>query len=95
MSLKDLIGSIDQFDMFHKILEFPAQLLRGWEIGEENQEMIDRAQFNAIVLSGMGGSAIGGDVIRSLWGDNLPIPFIINRSYRLPGFCDSQTLVIA
>ncbi len=94
MSLKDLIGSLDQSELYHKILEFPAQLLRGWEIGEKNQEMTDMKKCKAIVLSGMGGSAIGGDIIRSLWSDTLPVPLIVNRSYRLPCFCDSRTLVI-
>ena len=69
------ITSIDQSHMFEKILEFPTQLLRGWEIGEKNQDIPNIIGFKNIVFSGMGGSAIGGDIIRSLLRDKLTVPF--------------------
>lgn len=46
-----------------------------------------------IVLCGMGGSALGGSVIRD-WLD-LAIPFEIVRDYTLPRYVDADTLVIA
>ncbi|MFI5264479.1 MAG: bifunctional phosphoglucose/phosphomannose isomerase, partial [Candidatus Kapaibacterium sp.] len=48
-----------------------------------------------IVLAGLGGSAIGGDLVRSYLLAKLSVPFTINRTYDLPGFVDAQTLVIA
>ncbi|MBN2029394.1 bifunctional phosphoglucose/phosphomannose isomerase [bacterium] len=87
--------SIDQSGMFQKILEFPIQLFRGWKMGKDNLELQKITGLKHIVLSGMGGSAIGGDIVRSLSGDHLTIPFIVNRSYRVPSFCDTQTLFIA
>ncbi len=89
------ISSIDQSDMVQKILEFPVQLLRGWKVGEKDVEFQKVTGLKHIVLSGMGGSAIGGDIVRSLSEDDLRIPFVVNRSYRIPTFCDSQTLFIA
>ena len=47
-----------------------------------------------IVVAGMGGSAIGGDVTRLLLQDELKIPMYISRSYRLPNWVDNSTLVI-
>jgi glucose/mannose-6-phosphate isomerase len=48
-----------------------------------------------VVVTGLGGSAIGGDVIRTVAGESLRIPLIVNRDYRLPAFVDASTLVFA
>jgi glucose/mannose-6-phosphate isomerase len=48
-----------------------------------------------IVVSGMGGSAIGGDVVRAVTAASLRVPLLVSRDYRLPGFIDSSTLVVA
>jgi len=48
-----------------------------------------------IVLAGLGGSAIGGDLVRSYLLTKLSVPFTINRTYDLPGFVNDRTLVIA
>jgi len=92
---KETVASMDKSGMLQKILEFPSQLLRGWEIGEEVQVGVDLGRFRNIVFGGMGGSAIAGDVVRSLLGDGFPVPLIVNRGYRLPGFVDSRTLFVA
>jgi glucose/mannose-6-phosphate isomerase len=48
-----------------------------------------------IVVAGMGGSAIGGDLARALFVDSLCVPFFVWRDYGLPAFVDHQSLVIA
>lgn len=48
-----------------------------------------------LVITGLGGSAIGGDVARSVLAGSLPIPLIVNRDYRLPSFVASDSIVIA
>jgi glucose/mannose-6-phosphate isomerase len=47
-----------------------------------------------IVLTGMGGSAIGGDLLRSYLAEDLKVPFVVNRYYTLPEFVGKNTLVI-
>jgi glucose/mannose-6-phosphate isomerase len=47
-----------------------------------------------IVLTGLGGSAIGGDLLRSYLVKELDIPFAVNRYYTLPEFVGRNTLVI-
>lgn len=49
----------------------------------------------SVVICGMGGSAIGADLVRGLVEEHLPVPIMVNRDYRLPGFVDEDTLVIA
>ncbi len=48
-----------------------------------------------IVVAGLGGSAIGGDLVRSAVGNALNVPLLVSRDYGLPGFVDSSTLVFA
>lgn len=47
-----------------------------------------------VVFSGMGGSALGAQVVYHLYKDSLSLPFYINNDYTLPGFADTNTLVI-
>ena len=47
-----------------------------------------------IIFSGMGGSALGAQVVYHLYKDALSLPFYINNDYSLPGFADENTLVI-
>lgn len=47
-----------------------------------------------IVVAGMGGSALGADVVLHLFKDQLTLPMLINRDYQLPNFVDQSTLVI-
>ncbi len=51
--------------------------------------------IRSVVVAGMGGSAIGGDLIRSYLSGILAVPMVINRSYVLPPWTDEHTLVIA
>ncbi len=48
-----------------------------------------------IVVLGMGGSAIGADLVRGLYLDRLPAPLQVVRSYEPPAYVGPQTLVIA
>ena len=55
----------------------------------------DYSRVNKVVILGMGGSAIGGDLVSSLVASEAKLPILIYRDYDLPAFIDGQTLVIA
>ncbi|UCC58554.1 MAG: bifunctional phosphoglucose/phosphomannose isomerase [Candidatus Bathyarchaeum sp.] len=48
-----------------------------------------------IVIIGMGGSAIGGEILKDWLRDELPIPIEVCRDYTLPAYANKDTLVIA
>jgi len=48
-----------------------------------------------IVIVGMGGSAIGGEILRDWLLDKLPIPVEVCRDYSLPAYANEDTLVFA
>jgi len=48
-----------------------------------------------IVICGMGGSAYGGHVLLSLFHDKIKVPVVVNSDYKLPGYADKNTLIMA
>lgn len=48
-----------------------------------------------ILVLGMGGSAIGGDLVRTLVEDQLRVPLAVSRDYRIPAYVGADSLVIA
>lgn len=49
--------------------------------------------FKNIVILGMGGSAIGGDLLSDYLADELAIPIVVIRGYDIPKFVDEDSLV--
>jgi glucose/mannose-6-phosphate isomerase len=52
-------------------------------------------KIDQIVISGMGGSAIAGDIVSDLFFNKVKIPIFVNRNYRLPAFVNKETLFFA
>ena len=76
------------------LVEFPEQVKQAVQIGNDAKVSIATSKLSNILLTGLGGSAIGGDLLRSYLADDLKIPFLVNRHYILPEFVDDRTLVI-
>ncbi|MES2559144.1 MAG: SIS domain-containing protein [Bacteroidota bacterium] len=51
-------------------------------------------QFNNIVIGGLGGSGIGGRIVKSLFAAEMPVPVEIIADYTLPAYVNEKTLVI-
>jgi len=88
------IKRIDPRGMATWIAEFPKQVETAVRIGKEASVKLNVQGVQNIVLTGLGGSAIGGDLLRSYLADELKVPFIVNRHYLLPSFVGKNTLVI-
>ena len=85
----------DTYNMFEMIASIPDQLEEGLSIAENaNLTGLESETFNTVVLAGMGGSAIAGDLLKSLMISDIQIPFMVQRNYRLPRFVNKKTLVI-
>lgn len=93
MTFEELFA-VDSSNMYQLIKTFPAQVKEAVDIGRSAQIPLKSTSINCIVLCGLGGSAIGGDLLKSYLADELSVPFIVNRSYTLPRFVGPKTLVI-
>jgi len=84
----------DGSDMFSVLEHFGDQIEEAYNIGKNIKQILEQKPINKILICGMGGSAIGGDLLRSyLWFESR-VPIYVIRNYRLPAFSDENTLVI-
>jgi glucose/mannose-6-phosphate isomerase len=98
MNLDDLeqSKSIDTLNMLAEIDGLPDQLARAYQMGKISE--IGKASdisLKQVVIAGLGGSAIGADLLAAYVADMCPVPVIVHRDYGLPSFARGEgTLVI-
>jgi len=86
--------SLDPAEMRHLIQSFPAQIEGAAQVAR-TLSLTPAAPIANVVVAGMGGSAIGGDVIRVTAASWLEMPFLVCRDYRLPKFIGPSTILFA
>jgi glucose/mannose-6-phosphate isomerase len=91
----DECRAVDPGGMYDLLCDFPDQITEAVGIGRSATLNVPTRRISRILLCGMGGSAIGGDLLRSTCADELGVPFLVNRSYRIPAWVGPETLVIA
>lgn len=91
---KDRWTAIDPQSMRSLLESFPEQVQTAAENGRA-VSLPKPGDISVILITGLGGSAIGGDLIRSLAEGQLKIPVLVNRNYYLPAFVNASTLVFA
>jgi len=76
------------------LLNFPEQIKKSFEIVEKTR--LPRVKnVRNIVIAGMGGSAIGADLLRSYLYNEIPFTFEVVRHYEIPAYVNKNTLFIA
>ena len=86
---------LDPSGMWSRIANFPGQVKQAWEEPAHWNLPESYAQVNKVVLVGMGGSAVGGDLIADLLAfETKGCVFVVCRDYYLPGWVDQDTLVV-
>jgi len=96
MNLDDLdrFKQLDTLNMLGEIDNLPDQLGYAYQLGHKH-ELPDWTGFKQVVIAGMGGSAIGADLLASYLASLAPIPVSVHRDYGLPLFArGEETLVI-
>ena len=81
--------------MMRQLIEnFPQQLADAVSIGKNAILSTRNQEIRNVLITGLGGSGIGGKVVAQLVEDEAKVPFYINNDYLLPNFVDEHTLVI-
>jgi len=96
MNLDDLdrFKKLDTLNMLGEIDNLPDQLGYAYQLGLKH-ELPDWKDFRQVVIAGMGGSAIGADLLASYCASLAPRPVFVHRDYGLPLFArGAETLVI-
>lgn len=97
-SLDDLTNHkrLDRSGMLPAIDAFPDQLRQAPTLAEQVDWLSYKPTTPAgVCVCGMGGSAIGGDLVRSYWESESPVPMVVIRSDRLPEYINRFWMVIA
>lgn len=86
--------AIDRQNMLAEIDGLPDQLEEAWRLGNSLPLALARP-VRQVLVAGMGGSAIGADLLAAYAAPLASVPIIVLRSYDLPAWARSpQTLVI-
>ena len=92
----EMIKKLDKSDMLGLLLGLGEQFKKAKNIGAAfDVAGISTDGIETIVFTGLGGSAIGADVIRSYAAGEIKVPIIVNRNYTLPSFVNENTLLFA
>lgn len=93
MIIKNLIQNFDPENQFEVLINSFKQIDFAWNNKFDLSFFLNK-KFNNIILSGLGGSAIAGDLIQNFLRDELNISFQVNRNYYLPNYVNEKSLLI-
>lgn len=88
------INKIDKSGMLNDVAGFSEQILESKEIVNQSN-LPNMYKIDNVIICGMGGSAISGDIVQSLFRERSDIPIYVSRQYDLPKWAHKNTLVIA
>jgi glucose/mannose-6-phosphate isomerase len=90
----EALRALDAGDMLGAVASLPQHARAGYEAALATDGLPLGDGVTAIAFCGMGGSAIAGDVLRSIYADRLTVPVEIVRSPVLPAWVGPRSLVI-
>ena len=89
-------GVVDTLDQFEVVAGLPEQLADAVAALEAGVAGLPPAgTISTVLVLGMGGSGIAGDVLAAVAAPQSPVPILVSKDYELPGFAGPGTLVIA
>tara|TARA_R110000868_G_scaffold393697_1_gene664805 strand:- start:151 stop:1134 length:984 start_codon:yes stop_codon:yes gene_type:complete len=77
------------------IKDFTNQIAHAIVIGNAYSPSEKRRKLSNVLISGLGGSGIGGTIAAEVVASEARIPIATNNGYFVPGFVDDETLFIA
>jgi glucose/mannose-6-phosphate isomerase len=93
LSSREAIAALDVSNMAGSVESLAQQIEHAWQ-DTRSLTFTPQAEIRSVIVAGMGGSALGADVIRHVFKDQLAVPLEIARDYTLPASVGKHTLVI-
>lgn len=88
-------AELDPQNMLAEIDGLPGQLEKAWSLGKR-MPLSEKGTIRQVLIAGMGGSAIGADLMSAYAAPLCKVPIVVNRNYDLPAWAQGpETLVIA
>lgn len=90
---KRAVARLDPQGMADLVTGFPAQCEEAIQIGQKAAIGTAYGPFRVVVVAGMGGSAIAGDLLRCYLAGTIDVPLFTVRNYQLPRAVGPGSLV--
>lgn len=90
-----LVQSFDKSGMYAALEGFSDQCKEAIQIADKVDFSSAKGEFNSIMILGMGGSGVSGNLVKDVAGADLDIPILINKTYELGRFVGPKTLIFA
>ncbi len=91
----NLFETRDPAGMGQLIADFPKQCRAAWQNVAGFELPARYREAKQLLILGMGGSAIGGDLLRTLVAERCRVPILVSREYDIPAWVNESTLVVA
>ncbi len=92
-----LLDNVERINAVDKsgMLNFSVNAAKHYREAAENAEkiVVDYPKPDNIIVAGLGGSAIGGDLLKDWAKTQLSVPVEVSREYKLPAYANKKTLV--
>src|SRR5262245_44070587 len=88
---------LDSVGMWDLTLALPEQVAASVELldGVEGIDALGAVGVERVVVLGVGGSGVAGDVLAAVALPTCPAPVVVSKGYQSPAFVDASTLVLA
>jgi glucose/mannose-6-phosphate isomerase len=87
------LRKMDPSGMLRIVSEMPQHVEKAIIVSSSVPIGVPGSGFKHVVVAGMGGSAIAGDVLRTLMEERASVPCVVVRDYASPVFIGRQTLL--
>ena len=86
---------LDSLGMWDVTMAFPEQVESAITAADGIASLPDHHEIENIVVLGMGGSGIAGDIMTSVAGPFMATPIVVSKGYEPPNFVGPRTLCFA
>jgi len=92
---QSFLSFVAKLKMMDKLIaQFSDQLTEALAIGEKGQLSSSISEIKSVVVNGLGGSGIGGNLVAESVADEMKVPMSVNKDYLVPAFVNEHTLLI-
>ncbi len=88
-------GLLDTVGMFDLAAALPEQVAAAATLGAEVDGLPEREAVEQVVVLGMGGSGVAGDVVAAIAGPFMPVPVLVTKGHEAPASVGDGTLCFA
>lgn len=90
-----LMEGLDSLDMLEATASMPEQVEQAARAASGTAGLPDREDVENVVVLGMGGSGIAGDILMAVAAPYMAVPVVLIKSYNVPAFVGRGTLAFA